>query len=120
MSQAVAHVQNVRGSVRDCSAAAGELLEMAACGDVAVVFKGCVRQRAPGVQSVDIPQTSQQSLKFPPLVLAPLSDQCPSSPPRFALSLLARVNLHHVFFSRDGGRVGEVRPEWKRVNPIPL
>lgn len=95
---------------------------MAACGDVAVVSKGCVRQRAPEVQSVDIPQTSQQSLKFPPLVSAPLSDQCPSSPLSFLalLSLLARVNLHHVFFSGDGGRVGEVEPEWKRVNPIPL
>ena len=39
MSQAVTHVQCVRGSVLDCSAAAGELLEMAACGDVAVVLR---------------------------------------------------------------------------------
>lgn len=31
------HVENVRGSVGDCGAAAGEPLELAACGDVAVV-----------------------------------------------------------------------------------
>lgn len=41
---AAAHVQNVRGSVCDCSAAAaaaaaGELLEIAACGDVAVCLR---------------------------------------------------------------------------------
>lgn len=39
MSQAVAHVQNVRGSACDCRAAAGEPLEMAACGDIAVVLR---------------------------------------------------------------------------------
>lgn len=38
---AAAHVQNVRRSVCDCSAAAaaGELLEIAACGDVAVCLR---------------------------------------------------------------------------------
>lgn len=37
---AAAHVQNVRGSVCDYSAAAaGELLEIAACGDVAVCLR---------------------------------------------------------------------------------
>ncbi len=39
VSQVVAHVQNVKGSVCDCNAAAGELLEMATCGDVAVVLR---------------------------------------------------------------------------------
>lgn len=36
--QAVAHVQSVRRSVRDRCGAAGELLEMTACGDVTVFF----------------------------------------------------------------------------------
>lgn len=60
---------------------------MAACGDVAVVL-GLCEAASSKVQSVDIPQTSQQSLKFPPLVSAPLSDRCPcpTSLPPFALS----------------------------------
>lgn len=77
------------------------------------------------VQSVDIPQTSQQSLKFPLLVSAPLSDRCPCpSSSLFSflplLSLLARVNLHHVFFNGERGGWEKIGPWWKRVNPIPL
>lgn len=60
--------------------------------------------RGSGLRNADIPQTSQQSLKFPPFVSSPLSDRC-LCPLSFLplLSLLARVNLHHMFFNRDGG-----------------
>lgn len=46
---------------KECSAAAGETLQMAACGDVAVVLKAAGSRE----QSVYIPQTSQPFLKFP-------------------------------------------------------
>lgn len=109
VSQAIAHVQNVRGSVWDCSAAAGELLEMAACGDVAVVLRA-VRQQAPRykVSTFLIPQNipeisfSRVCSSFWPMPL-------PFFPPSFLplLSLLVRVNLHHVFF--NGKKRGENR-----------
>lgn len=71
---------------------------MAACGDVAVVLKAAGSRE----QSVYIPQTSQPFLKFPLLFSCLLLsfDRSPSFLFNFPLlSLLARVNLQHVFFN---------------------
>lgn len=81
---------------------AAQLPGVAACGDLAVVLRPCE------VRSADIPPTSQQSLKFPPLVsvLLLFLPRFPSSLPRLICNMCS-FNTER----RKGGRRGPLLEE---------